>query len=109
MADGAESDGPKADETAERQAAPASRFAATYPRDADLDALVAAFDAGDFRRVREAVPRIVASAKDDAVKRAAGDLLARTKADPLATLLVVISALLLVLLTAWWVTHNGKP
>jgi hypothetical protein len=42
------------------------------------------------------------------VKDAANVLLSRTRPDPLATLLLIISALLLVLLSVWWITHNGK-
>lgn len=83
------------------------RFAESFPRDADLDVLLAAFDAGDFAQVRDGVARLVASEKEDAVKNAAKELLARTKPDPLSALLLLVSALLLVLLSAWWVTHNG--
>jgi hypothetical protein len=76
--------------------------------DPDLDALTAAFEAGDFARVRAGVPRLVASTKDDAVKLAAEALLARTRPDPLAALLLAISAALLVALSAWWIAHSGK-
>jgi hypothetical protein len=51
---------------------------------------------------------LVASAKDESVRRAAEVVLVRTKADPLQTVLVVISALLLVALSAWWIGHGGK-
>jgi len=83
-------------------------FAADFPRDPELDALVAAFERGDFARVRDGVPRIVASPADEGVKSAAKALLSRTRPDPLATLLLAISAVLLVLLSAWWITHDGK-
>ena len=81
-------------------------FAADFPRDTELDALVEAFDQGDFARVRDGAARIASSGSDDAVKRAAGVLLARTRPDPLATLLLALSALLLVLLSAWWILHD---
>jgi hypothetical protein len=83
-------------------------FAADFPRDQELDALVEAFEAGNFARVREAAPRLAASTPDAKVKDAANVLLARTRPDPLATLLLIVSALLLVLLSAWWMAHNGK-
>ena len=67
-------------------------MASDFPHNPELDALVQAFEAGDFARVREGVPRILSSTSDEAVKRAASELLARTRPDPLATLLVVISA-----------------
>jgi hypothetical protein len=83
-------------------------FAAEFPRDPALDALVAAFEAGNFARVREEAPRLASSARDAKVKDAANVLLSRTRPDPLATLILVISAVLLVLLSAWWITHDGK-
>ena len=84
-------------------------FASGFPRDAELDALVDAFEAGDFGRVRRDGKRLAGSAaKEEAVRRAAEVVLARTKPDPLQTVLVVISAVLLVLLSAWWIGHGGK-
>lgn len=79
----------------------------TSRMDPQLEALVAAFEAGNFARVREEAPRLAVSTKDDAVKVAALALLAKTRPDPLATLLVVISAVLLVVLSAWWLAHDG--
>jgi len=76
--------------------------------DPELDALTAAFEAGDFARVRADAPRLIASAKDDTVKRTAEILLARTRPDPLAAALLAISAVLLVVLSAWWIAHSGK-
>jgi hypothetical protein len=50
----------------------------------------------------------VAAASDQKdVKRAAEELVARTKADPLATLLLVLTGAILVALSAWWIAHNG--
>jgi hypothetical protein len=83
-------------------------LARDLPDDPELDVLVAAFEAGDFGRVRALAKQLNASSKDDAVKRAAEVVLARTKADPLQTTLLLISALLLVLLSGWWVVHSGK-
>lgn len=83
-------------------------FARDFPRDPELDALVAAFEAGNFGRVRREVPKLVASAKDEAVRKAAETLLSRTRPDPLQTVLVVSTAVLLVLLSAWWIAHSGK-
>ena len=78
-----------------------------FPSDPQLDPLVAAFEAGDFARVRDEAPRLIASASDEAVKRAARTILARTRPDPLAVLLVVLTAVLLVILSAWWLSHDG--
>jgi hypothetical protein len=82
-------------------------FAREFPRDPALDALVAAFSAGDFARVRGQAARVIAGSTDDAVKRAAETLVSRTKPDPMAALLVAITAVLLVALSAWWITHDG--
>lgn len=82
-------------------------FALGFPAHPELDALVAAFEAGDFRTVRSGAGKLASSEADEAVKRAARELLDRTKPDPLATYLLVLTALLLVALTAYWVGHNG--
>ena len=108
MAEGSQREDGTAPARSSSAGAPRPPFAADFPRDPELDGLVAAFEAGDFARVKEGVPRILASPADDAVKTAAKALLARTRPDPLATLLLAISAVLLVLLSAWWMTHDGK-
>ncbi len=82
-------------------------FALDFPRDPRLDALLAAFEAGDFARVRSDAPRVIAESSDDAVKRAARELVTRTKPDPLAVGFVALTALLLVLLSVWWILHDG--
>ena len=82
-------------------------FAAAFPADPALDALLDAFEAGDFARIRRDAPRLASSAGDEAVKQAAATLLARTRPDPLATLLLVITGVLLVLLSGWWVVQSG--
>jgi hypothetical protein len=86
-----------------------SPFAADFPRDPALDALLSAFEAGNFARVREEAPRLVASASDPSIVRAAREILARTRPDPLARWVLVITGALLVALTAWWIAHDGPP
>ena len=83
------------------------RFARAFPRDAALDALVAAFDAGDFARVRRDGAKLAKEAESEEVRRAAATLVERTKGDPVAGLLVAIAAILLVALSAWWIAHDG--
>lgn len=83
-------------------------FAKDFPEDAELTALVDAFGRGDYRTVRDGAPRLAsASTTDPAVKAAAELLLARTTPDPAAKLLFLLAAVLLVFLSAWWVTHDG--
>ena len=84
-------------------------FAAEFPRDPALDALLRAFEAGNFGRVREEAPKLAASASDPSVARAAREILARTRPDPLARWVLVITGVLLVALSAWWIAHDGPP
>jgi hypothetical protein len=74
-------------------------FLASFPRDPNLDALVRAFEAGNFALVRERAPRLAKEADDPKVRRAALELSHRIKPDPLLKYLLVMSVLLLVYLT----------
>ena len=85
------------------------RFAKDFPRNPELDALVAAFARGDYATVREGAPKLASATTDEAVRRAAETLRARIEPDPTSKALFLIAAALLVLLTAWWVTHDGPP
>lgn len=81
-------------------------FAAGFPRDPALDALVAAFAAGDYRRVRDGAPAL--AAREDAPEevRAAARMLSRQlEPDGGAKVLFALATVLLVFLTAWWVAH----
>jgi len=83
-------------------------FAHDFPRDAELDALVAKFADGDYLAVREGAPRL--AAKDgvsDDVKKAALLLRARVEPDRTARTFFGLAAALLMFLTVWWVTHDG--
>ena len=83
------------------------RFAKDFPREPELDALVAAFARGDYATVREGAPKLAASTSDEAVKQAARTLRERIEPDPTSKALLLIAAALLVVLTAWWVAHDG--
>jgi hypothetical protein len=87
---------------------PRPSFAKDFPREPTLDALVEAFEAGDFARAREGADKLVREAQDADVRRAAAVLGARTRADPLQTLLLGLSLALLVALSAWWIAHSGR-
>ena len=85
-------------------------FARAYPRDPELDALVDAFEAGNYARVREGAERLAGSAERDEVRRAARDLRRRVDPDPLMIyLLLAATALLVVLAVHYWTHQNGSP
>jgi hypothetical protein len=94
---------------AERRSWGFPRFARGFPRNAELDALVTAFAAGDYAAVREGAPRLAERTDDEDVRRAARLLRARTEPDPAAKILFLVAAALLVFLSAWWVAHDGPP
>jgi hypothetical protein len=77
-------------------------FAKDFPSDPALDALVAAFDRGDFGRVRRDGAKLVSGAAPSEVKAAARVLVARTGADPLSIVLFALTAGLLVFLAGYW-------
>ncbi len=84
-------------------------FAQAYPVHSALDELVAAFERGDYARVRAEAPRLAEGDADPAVKRAARDLVRRTQPDAVSTSLLAIAALLLAFLTYWFFTHKHGP
>lgn len=80
-------------------------FARGWPRDATLDALVAAFEAGDYARVRREAPLLAKSTEDDAVRRAARELRRRLDPDPVAVYMLAAAGALLVFLAGWYWAH----
>jgi len=83
-------------------------FARAFPRDPELDALVDAFERGNYAQVRAEAPRLAASADED-VRRAARTLVERTRPDALAVGLLLLAAALVGLLSAWWIAHGHPP
>lgn len=81
-------------------------FAQHYPRDPELDRLVAAFVEGNHALVFEGAPRLADKTDDPAVAQAARDLRARLDPDPLALGMLGGMALLLLFLTFWFYTHR---
>jgi hypothetical protein len=84
-------------------------FASEFPRVPELDALVDAFARGDFAHVRAEGPRLAGSSADEAVRNAAALLVDRTRPDPLAVRLIVLTAVLLALMTGYWIVHGKAP
>lgn len=97
---------PTAD-AASKESADRPAFAAGYPADAELDRLLDAFARGDYRAVRAGTSTLKKS-DDAALREAARDLESRTEADPLAKAVLLLTALLLAWLFAYWEQHDGK-
>ena len=76
-------------------------FLLEFPGDPELELLIAAFEAGNFAKVREAAPQLAASTKDEAVRRAALELRRRIEPDPLLIGLLALCFALFVFLVAW--------
>ncbi len=84
-------------------------FARGFPRTPPLDALVDAFERGDYARVRAEAPALAARDEDEAVRAAARTLVERTRPDPLVVRLLLVAGALLVVLAGWWIVHGKAP
>jgi len=84
-------------------------FARSFPRDPELDALVASFARGDYAAVRSGARELASKSSDDEVKAAARTLVVRTQPDPTAKALIALATVLLVVLSAWWIVHGHAP
>ena len=81
-------------------------FARAFPDDPELKALLAAFEAGNYKSVREQAPKLAARTENTAIRKAALDLKRRTLPDPVQLYLLGLTLSLLVFLTAWFYLHK---
>jgi hypothetical protein len=84
-------------------------FAEAFPKDGQIDALVEAFARGDYARVRREGAQLAVQSPDEAIRQAARTLVERTGPDALTRTLLALAALLLLLLSAWWIVHGKAP
>lgn len=77
-------------------------FAKGFPRDVELDALVRAFEMGNYARVRAEAPKLAERADDPEISAAARELRERINPDPLAYLVLGLTTALLIFLTGWF-------
>ena len=82
-------------------------FAKGFPDDPDLGRLVAAFESGDYRTVRDEAPKLAERTPDPEVRRAALELRKRIDPDPLQLYLLGLTFALLVFLTSWFYLHKN--
>ena len=80
-------------------------FALSFPSDPALDALVQAYEQGNYARVRREAPALAKRTERPEVRKAARELARRLDPDPLAVYLLVGAALLLVFLAGWYWSH----
>jgi hypothetical protein len=81
------------------------RFLLDFPHDPELDALITAFENGDYARVRSEAPALAERTADPAVRDAALELRRRIDPDPLMKYLLLIAVLLLTFLSTWAYAH----
>jgi hypothetical protein len=84
----------------ERRGPPA--FARDFPADPRLDALLSAFERGDYAAVRRGAAVLVQDADAGDVQRAAAELRRRTGPDRTMVALLALTAALLVFLASYW-------
>ena len=76
-------------------------FLLEFPDDPELERLIAAFEDGDFSRVRREAPALARRTLDERVRRAALELRRRIDPDPLLLVLLAFSLALCAVIVAW--------
>ncbi len=84
-------------------------FAAAFPANDELDALIDAFVRGDYAAVRDGAPRLAERSENAEVRAAALALRRRVDPDPLGKTLIFVAAALLVFLAWWYLAHVHVP
>lgn len=93
-------------------------FAQSFPKHPDIEDLVAAFEQGNYARVRERAQKLMERTRKSAegaeadeqaeqaeVRRAARELMRRIEPDPIATYLLIGASVLLAFLALWYWSH----
>jgi len=86
-------------------------FAKDYPDHPELLSLVEAFEAGNYRKVREGTARLISDSDiDEDLRAAARDLRSRTEPDRLQIWLLVLAAALVLILSGYEIArHSERP
>jgi hypothetical protein len=80
-------------------------FLLAFPVDPELEALIAAFEEGNFARVRKEAPELARRTSDEAVRRAALELRQRIDPDPLLILMLLLALGLFTFIVSWIYTR----
>src|SRR3954451_10783439 len=80
-------------------------FLLTFPRDPKLEALIAAFEEGNFARVRKEAPELARRTSNEAVRRAALELRQRIDPDPLLIIMLLLALSLFTFIVIWIYTR----
>jgi len=83
------------------------KFLLHFPVDAELELLMAAFEAGNYFKVREEAPRLMAKTTRPEVKAAAAELLRRIEPDPLLKFFLGVAVALFVAVVAYVYYAHG--
>jgi hypothetical protein len=76
-------------------------FLLEYPHDPELEDLIAAYERGDFAKIRDEAPALARRTGDEAVRNAALELRQRTEPDRLLVFFLLLSIGLLLFLVVW--------
>jgi hypothetical protein len=76
-------------------------FLLEYPHDPELEDLIAAYERGDFAKVRAEAPALARRTSDESVRKAALELRQRTEPDRLLVFFLLLSIGLLLFLVVW--------
>jgi hypothetical protein len=80
-------------------------FLLAFPPDPELEALIVAFEAGNFAKVRKEAPELARRTSDESVRRAALELRQRIDPDPLLVLMLVLALSLFAFVVTWIYTR----
>jgi hypothetical protein len=82
-------------------------FLLDFPDDAELEPIIQAFEAGDFREVRARASRLAERSTDPKVRAAALELRRRTDPDALLLTLLAVCLALFCFLVIWVYAQRG--
>ncbi len=80
-------------------------FARDFPRHPQLDRVLDLFERGNYHLARKEAVLLVQSKEDEAVRKAAKEIVKRISPEPLAMYFMAIASALLVILAGYYWTH----